>query len=197
MPPKQQKILFVALSLALLSFPSWRHLQAEKSQLPKQAPAVSWVGAPPDRVVMDPELVFRRAFWRSPDAGDEIFHAERYEWHDAEGVTKWKWFMEMKPSPGLIKYLRDENAFGLTRTSSMTMTDERPAWFNFDSSKAVVMNSAQTNLQLIFMAEGNTLYATDSGLGFRRGAPEPTKPTQQEATIPGRLPATPPPRPQP
>ena len=193
----KQKFLFVALTLALLSFPGWRQLHAEKSQLPKQAPAISWVGAPPDRVVMDPELVFRRAFWRSPEAGDEIVHAERYEWHDAEGVKKWKWFMDIKPSPGLIKYLRDENAFGLTRTSSMTMTDERPAWFNFDSSKAVVMNSAQTNLQLIFMAEENTLYATDSGLGFRRGAPEPTKTTPQEAKIPGRLPATPPPIKQP
>jgi len=105
--------------------------------------------------------------------------------------------MDIKPSPGLIKYLRDENAFGLTRASSMTMTDERPAWFNFDSSKALVMNSAQTNLQLIFMAEENTLYATDSGLGFRRGAPESTKPTPQEAPIPRRLPATPPPIKQP
>ena len=195
--PSKQKLLIAISSLALLFWLGWRQLEVGRSQPTKQAPAVSWVGAPPDRVVMDPELVFRRAFWRSPEAGDEIVHAERYEWHDGEGVIKWKWFMEIKPSSGLIKYLRDENAFGLTRTSSMTMIDERPAWFNFDSSKAVVMNSAQSNLQLIFMAEENTLYATDSGLGFRRGAPEPIKPTPQEAKIPGRLPATPPPIKQP
>ena len=196
MPPKQ-KIIFVALTLALLSWLELRRNESEKNQLPKQSSAVSWVGAPPDRSGLDPELVFRHAFWRSPDAGDEIVHAERYEWHDAEGVKKWKWFMEIKPSPGLIKYLRDENAFGLTRTSLMKMTDERPDWFNFDASKAVVMNSAQTNLQLIFMAEENTLYASDSGLGFRRGAPEPIKPTLEQASVPGRLPATPPPIKQP
>jgi len=193
----RQKILFVAFTLALLSWLELRRSEAEKSKPPKQSPAVSWVGAPPDRSGLDPDLVFRQAFWRSPDAEDEIVHAERYEWHDAGGVKKWKWFMEIKPSPGLIKYLRDENAFGLTRTSSMTMTDERPDWFNFDASKAVVMNSAQTKLQLIFIDEKNTLYASDSGLGFRRGAPEPIKPTLEQASVPGRLPATPPPIKQP
>jgi len=195
MPPKQ-KILFVALALALLSWLGWRQLGPGKSQPPKQVPAISWVGAPPDRVVMDPRLVFQRAFWRSPAAGDEIVHAERYEWHDADGVTKWHWFMEIKPSPELIKYLRDDNAFGLTRTSSVTWSDERPAWFNFDSSQAVVMNSTQAKLQLIFKAAENTLYASDSGAGMRRGAPEPAKPTPA-APIPGRLPTSPPPSPKP
>jgi hypothetical protein len=191
----KQNLLLLIPALALLSWLGWRQLGAEKSQPPKQVPSVSWVGAPPDRVVMEPELVFQRAFWRSPVAGDEIVHAERYEWHDAEGVTKWKWFLEIKPSPALISYLRDDNAFGLTRTSSVTLTDERPAWFHFDSSKAVVMRSAQTKLQLIFMAAENTLYATDSGVGMRRGAPEPANPLPS-APVPGRLPTTPPPLPK-
>ncbi len=191
----KQNLLLLIPALALLSWLGWRQLGAEKSQPPKQVPSVAWAGAPPDRVVMDPELVFQRAFWRSPAAADEIVHAERYEWHDAEGVTKWHWFIELKPSPELIKYLRDDNAFGLTRTSSVTWSDERPAWFNFNSTPAMVMHSVQTKLQLIFMAAENTLYATDSGAGTRRGAPEPAKPTPA-APVPGRLPTTPPPSPK-
>jgi hypothetical protein len=50
----------------------------------------------------------------------------------------------------------------------------------------------------ILKGDGPTkIYATDTGLGFRPGAPEPTQPTPQQAPIPGRLPTTPPPRPQP
>ena len=150
--PSKQNLLLLIPALAVLSWLGWRQLGPGKSQSSKQVPAIPWVGAPPDRVVMDPKLVFQRAFWRSPVAGDEIVHAERYEWHDAGGVTKWRWFMEIKPSPELIRYLRDENAFGLIRTSSVVLTDEKPAWFDFKSTEAVVMKSAQTKLQLIFMA---------------------------------------------
>jgi hypothetical protein len=195
MRSKQNFIILIS-ALAVLSWLGWRQLEPRKSQAPKPVPPISWIGEPPDRVVMDPALVFQRAFWRSPTAEDEIVHAARYEWHDAEGVTKWAWFIELKPSPGLVKYLRDENAFGLTRTPSVTMTDERPAWFNFNSTKAVVMKSAQTKLQLIFMTADNTLYATDSGFGTRRGAPEPTKPAPT-VPVPGRLPTSPPPSPNP
>jgi len=195
MPSKQNVIILIS-ALVLLSWLGWRQLEPRKSESPKPGPPISWIGAPPDRVVMDPALVFQRAFWRSPTTEDEILHAERYEWHDAEGVTKWSWFIELKPSPELIKYLRDDNAFGLTRTSSVTWTDEKPAWFKFESTKAVVMKSMQTNLQLVFMTAENTLYATDSGFGTRRGAPEPTKPTPA-VPVPGRLPTTPPPSPKP
>jgi hypothetical protein len=195
MPSKQSLLILIPL-LAVLSWLGWRQLEPRKNQSPKPEQQVTWIGAPPDRVVMDPVLVFQRAFWRSPTADDEIVHAERYEWHDAEGVTRWNWFMELRPSPELLKYLRDDNAFGLSRTSSVTWSDERPAWFNFKSTTAVVMKSAQTKLQLIFMTAENTLYATDSGFGTRRGAPEPASPTPQ-APVPGRLPTSLPPSPKP
>ena len=196
MRPSKHNLLILVSALALFAWLGWRQLEPGKTESPKRVPSIAWVGAPPDRVVMDPEQVFRRAFWRSPVAGDEIVHAERYEWHDAEGVTKWQWFIELNPSPELIKYLRDDNAFGLTRTSSVTWSDEKPAWFNFKSTKAVVMKSAHTKLQLIFMTSDNTLYATDSGFGMQRGAPEPTKPAPA-VPVPGRLPKTPPPSPKP
>jgi hypothetical protein len=193
----KQKILFLALWLALLSFPGWRLFEAGKSQLPKQAPAVLWVGAPPDRVVLDPELVFQRAFWASPTSEDKILHAERREWSDADGVLKWEWFLVVEPSPALLKRLRDDNAFGLIPAASAAATANTPGWFRFDADEVKVLKSPQAKLQLIFDKNHRTLYATDSGLGFRSGAPEPIKPTPQQAPVLGRLPTTPPRRPQP
>ena len=190
MLPPLKKVLWIVLPLVgLLAWWGWRWAEGRAAA---EAVPMVWKGEAPQRAMTDGAEVFRRAFWRQAGAGDKIVHAERYEWHDAGGVTKWRWFMEIKPSPELIRYLRDENAFGLIRTSSVALTDEKPAWFDFKSTEAVVMKSAQTKLQLIFMAAENTLYATDSGAGMRRGAPEPAKPTPA-APIPGRLPTSPPP----
>src|SRR6187397_2142386 len=55
-------------------------------------------------VLTDPLKIFQKAFWRSPNANDQILHAERREWPGEDGVGKWKWFIVLQPSPELGKY---------------------------------------------------------------------------------------------
>jgi hypothetical protein len=141
--------------------------------------------------------IFQRAFWASPTSEDTILHAERREWSDADGVLKWEWFLVVEPSPALLKRLRDDNAFGLVPAASAATIGNAPGWFRFEAGEVSVLKSPQGNLQLMFSLNDRALYATDSGLGFRRGALEPVKPAPQPAPAPGRLPITLPPRPQP
>lgn len=152
---------------------------------------------PPTSIQNDPVKIFQRAFWASPTSEDTILHAERREWSGADGLEKWQWFLVVEPSPALLKRLRDDNAFGLLPAASAAAIGNAPDWFRFDADEVSVLKSPQAKLQLIFSKNHRMLYATDSGLGFRPGAPEPIKPTPQQAPVPGRLPTTPPPRPQP
>jgi hypothetical protein len=58
------------------------------------------------------------------------------------------------------------------------------------------MNAPQANLQFIFKNQSNTLFATDFGLGFRRGAPEQPKVNSTPAPALRRLPPSAPPTPE-
>lgn len=141
----------------------------------------------PTSTVTDPAEVFKRAFWRLPADGDKILHAERREWSDDHGVTKWQWFIEVEPSEKLVKYLRTENSFGLVPVGSAGDMKEAPGWFAFDPIEFEVLGS-RGNLRMIFSRTGNRLFATDSGGGFHPGVPEPTKrPTDPVPS--GRLPS--------
>jgi hypothetical protein len=144
----------------------------------------------------DPVKIFQRAFWASPTSEDSILHAERREWSDADGVLKREWFLVVEPSPALLKRLRDDNAFGLIPASSAAAIGNAPDWFRFGAGDVSVLKAPHGKLQLIFSRNDRTLYATDSGLGFRRGAPEPVRPAPQPAPVPGRLPIKLPPGPQ-
>jgi hypothetical protein len=65
-------------------------------------------------------------------------------------------------------------------------------------NESVVMKSPRSAMQLIFSKDGKVLYASDSGLGFRPGAPEPVRQAPpSSAPAPGRLPTTLPPLTQP
>ena len=153
---------------------------------------------PPTKVENDPVKVFQRAFWASPTDDDEILHAERREWSDAQGVRKWQWFLVVEPSAALLKRLRDDNAFGLAPASSAADIADAPKWFAFDAKEIVVMKSPRSDMQLIFSKGGKVLHATDSGLGLRPGVPEPVKQAPpSSAPASGRLPSTPPPTPKP
>lgn len=181
--------------LALLVWAAWRWVDGRASD---EAAPISWKGPPPTLTVGDSAMVFKRAFWRVPSPEDEIVHAGRHEWSDEGGVTKWQWFIEVKASPSLVKYLREENAFGLIPAASAQLPEERPGWFRFDPSEVSVLKSPHGRLQLIFSTKNNTLLATDSGAGFQRGAPEPAPADPlASAPAPGRLPNTAPPNPKP
>lgn len=184
--------IFVLLPwLGLRWMDSLRTAQADK-------PLVAMAkGDAPTQIENDPVKIFQRAFWASPTNEDRILHAERREWSDADGLEKWEWFLVVEPSPALLKRLRDDNAFGLFPAASATVIGHAPDWFRFDVDKVSVMKSPHSKLQLIFSKGDHALYATDSGLGFRPGAPEPIKTTPQQVPVPGRLPTTPPPHPKP
>jgi hypothetical protein len=154
------------------------------------------MGDPPTKMENEPVKIFQRAFWASPREDDRILHAERREWSNAEGTQKWQWFLVVKASTQLIKNLRDDNAFGLVPGSAGSLNPEAPDWFVFKPDDFSVLRSPHSGMRLMFSKTDTTLYATDSGRGFTKGAPEPAK-QAAPASAPGRLPTTPPPHSKP
>jgi hypothetical protein len=195
---RSRKIILAAV-VASSAF-GWAELRRMHSMESTAAPAkrshLAWRQGAPTKTVTDSAEIFKRAFWRRPGNDDQILHAERHEWSDAEGLLRWQWFLVVKASPELIKDLRDDNAFGLVPASSVSANPEAPDWFAFKPDEFSIYHSPQSGMRLMFSKTDNTLYATDSGRGFTKGAPEPDKPIQQ-ASAPGRLPTTPPPLTQP
>lgn len=155
-------------------------------------PLVSQLPASTAAVEIDPAEVFRRAFWQRPSLGDKILHAERREWTDAAGLKRWQWFLVVEPSPELVKYLREDNAFGLVPGSAGLLESEVPSWFVFKPDEFSIFQSPHAGMRLMFRKSDNVLYATDSGRGFSKGAPEPAKQAAPPSAS-GRLPTTPPP----
>lgn len=113
----------------------------------------------------DPELVFRKAFWRHPTSDDNILHAERREWSTDDGVSKWQWFIAVEPGPKLLDWLKT-NPFSLAPTKSAGGFEREPDWFPKSSAEFHIQRNAAGNLILMLSADQKRLYATDSGLGF-------------------------------
>ena len=181
--------------LAVIGWLAWRAADAGRQVAVDSAP-IAWKGAPPTLTLTDAEEIFKKAFWRRPAPADQIQQAERHEWRDADGLERWQWFLVVRASPELIKYLRDDNAFGLVPASAAPVVSEAPAWFRFKPEDVTVLQASHSGMRLMFSKSDNTLYATDSGRGFTKGAPEPP-PTTQGAQTPGRIPSSPPPKPKP
>jgi hypothetical protein len=191
-----KKLWFIVVPLlAAIGWLAWRAADAGRPAAVDTAP-IAWKGAPPTLTLNDAEEIFKKAFWRRPSPADQIQHAERHEWRDADGLERWQWFLVVSASPELIKYLRDDNAFGLVPTSAVPVISEAPAWFRFNPEDFTVLQARHAGMRLMFSKSDNTLYATDSGRGFTKGAPEPP-PATQGAQAPGRIPSSPPPRPKP
>ena len=190
-----KKLWFILVPLlAVIGWLVWRAVDAGRPAA-DSAP-IAWKGAPPTLTLNDAEEIFKKAFWRRPSPADQIQQAERHEWRDADGLERWQWFMVVSASPELIKYLRDDNAFGLVPASAVPVISEAPAWFRFKPEDFNVLQARHAGMRLMFSKSDNTLYATDSGRGFTKGAPEPP-PATQGAQAPGRIPSSPPPRPKP
>jgi hypothetical protein len=170
--------------------------------------AAWWLGTPENRsdrsdqtdpsdhtaTIQDKAAIFQKAFWKRPSTEDHILHAERREWSDHNGLSKWQWFISLKPSPAIVDYLITQNAFSLTAAprSGGRQHAEAPEWFPAEAPQTFT-NSTGT-FTLLWDPKANLLHATDRGSGFRPGAPEPARAIT--ATQPqGRLPLTPPPRP--
>ena len=199
MNPSRKFTLAAAAAISAVTWLalSWRIPLADTVAPEKPGP-IAWRHGAPTDTLTNSEEIFNRAFWRRPGNDDHIQHAERHEWRDAAGLERWQWFLVVSASPELIKYLREDNAFGLVPSSSVSANPEAPDWFVFKPEEFSIFRSPQSGLQLMFSKADNTLYATDSGRGFTKGAPEPVKQAAPlSAPAPGRLPTTPPPTPKP
>ena len=188
---------FSALLLALLAaLFAWR-LASGRSDSAASAPTLSTSGElRPPVATTDPVGVFQRAFWKRPTSADQILNALREEWLEDGRVTRWRWFIVLKPSPDLVRYLRDENAFSLTPANEVPVFSDAPPWFRCHEMAADVYSSRGGHMNLVFIRGENLLFATDSGSGMRAGAPEPATATPAPVQSGGRLPASPPPRPE-
>jgi len=170
-------------------------------------PAISPVASPPPNQaekptgppmvrLTDPVAIFRRAFWQRPTATDLIRHAERREWTAPDGGMKWRWFLVVEPSPGLLSYLRKDNAFNLVAAATPPPLKDVPAWFDFAPSSVDAFVSRQGGMKLYFAKAANLLYATGDGSGFTAGTSAPAKPSpSRTSSSAGRLPSRPPPLP--
>jgi hypothetical protein len=193
--------LLLCLCLGIVAW-QWQLWQGEQGASPAAPSAdvvtaeIEWVSEPPASIENVGEEVFKRAFWRRPSAEDRILQAERHEWHDAEGVSRWQWFLIVDPSPALLQYLRDENAFGLVAGSGEPLR-EAPAWFRFDPQAVQTLRAHSGGMQVSFRASDDRIFACASGAGFTKGAAAPSiAPAPISASSAGRLPNAPPPIPR-
>ncbi|MEO0447121.1 MAG: hypothetical protein AAF191_13695 [Verrucomicrobiota bacterium] len=120
-----------------------------------------------DQVHDDPVEVFQSAFWRRPGEQDEILHAERRHWLDEGEVSKWQWFLEVRPSQELVHYLRDRNAFSLSPLEAGRFVAHAPQWFRYPSEGATAFGVSSGEMYLVFCADGR-LFATGQGAGFQQ-----------------------------
>ena len=192
--------LLLCLCLGIAAW-QWQLWQGEQGATPAAPSAdvvtaeIEWVSEPPASIENVGEEVFKRAFWRRPSAEDRILQAERHEWHDAEGVSRWQWFLIVDPSPALLQYLREQNTFGLVAGSFEPLA-ESPVWFRFDSQAVETFRSLDGGMHLAYRTKDHRIYASASGAGFTKGAAAPSiAPAPISASSAGRLPNAPPPIP--
>lgn len=126
----------------------------------------------PTAITYDEEAVFQRAFWRRPSPQDRILHAEHREWTDDRGLKKWQWFIKVQGSPQLVKFLREDNPFGMICGPSRPVIKDPPSWFTPDDPNSDTLRSKQGELMMSFHRTDRMIFATDRGYGFRAGAPE-------------------------
>jgi hypothetical protein len=148
---------------------------------------------PPSVLLADKTEVFQKAFWKRPGPLDEIMHAERREWLGDAGVSRWQWFLVVRPSPELLRHVKEDNVFSLRAVPGIAVPSQAPEWFPTVFENATCFQSASGSMKLVFSNHDEWIYATDEGGGFQAGAPEakPMEPGRPAQT--GRLPAVPPP----
>ncbi|MFN0080480.1 MAG: hypothetical protein ACKVY0_28775 [Prosthecobacter sp.] len=192
------KALTFIAALAAVAFTGW-WLASPKNRpdSPNEAYPTQTSQPPPTSTLTDATEVFQKAFWKRPTDQDRILHAERREWADAQGLKKWQWFIEVEPSPDLVRHLITDNAFSLSQARGGWRKPAAglPAWFAQPSTSQQVLANSSGSFTLIYDKEANRIRATDSGGGFRPGAPEQPAQASTASVAPGRLPLTSPPNP--
>jgi len=158
----------------------WLLRQTAPSQPgPIQSAAVEPVAVPPPEPPaetlarnLNAEEVFRRALWRRPQEGDVIQNAERREWSDAEGVTRWEWFLVVAPGPVLDEWL-NTNPFSLQkverpREGGPGSSGGAPDWFPREFPGKEIFQSNVGNFLLVRDVANKRIFLADSGGGLAR-----------------------------
>ena len=189
----------IAITVVAVAGLAWGLLRPDATPpaLPEPiAPKAAAVEAP-TKTITDGPVLFQRAFWKKATAADKILHAERREWGEGEGLKKWQWFLVVEPSPELLKYLREENAFGLSPAKDLPTLEHAPDWFAFVDAEFETMRTQTGTMRVSFHRTKPLIYATSFGAGFTAGAKLPAaKVAAADTTQPaGRIPRTSPPTP--
>jgi hypothetical protein len=154
--------------------------------------------ATPSEVNEDVADVFRKAFWRQPDRGDQLLHGLRREWKADNGeMLAWQWFIVFDASQATLDHLIRGNAFGLSRhRDAAPQTQGAPDWFPGDCDGCIMFTHAAGHFVLYWDPASGRIAATDFGAGMHPPAPEPGEEAADEPVSSGRLPLHQPPLPQ-
>ena len=176
-------ILFLAIG-------AWLSIRALRSDQPLDATPGETL-----QKSFPPEFIFSRAFWRRPAEGDRILHADRREWSDSAGVTRWQTFLAIEPGPTLRLWLAT-NPFDLATVPAPSREiPNPPAWFPNKFDTFTIQQSPVGNMVILTAPGGSPVYFTDHGRGFTRPTATPAPPAANP--IPqNRLPNAPPPIPE-
>ncbi len=163
------------LSLRVRTKPSDMDVQGSRNVISAPAATESEKPTPlPETLArtMEPQEVFRRALWRRSSAGDMIHHAERREWADAGGVTRWEWFLIITPGPSLEAWLT-ANPFSLRKVTKPRAKDaanweEIPEWFPREFEGMELFQGQTGNLLMAREPGSNRIFLSDWGGGLTR-----------------------------
>jgi hypothetical protein len=163
-------VVAVACGVAAL----WLNRKPAEPSLPVPATAPAVVSAPVETLARTVhfDTVFARALWRRPQPEDVIKNAERREWSDADGVTRWDWFLEVQPGPALRTWL-DTNPFSLHKSESPTPSippaeAPRPEWFPKEAATFEVFVSSSSSFLMLRDPSSQKVYLSDSGGGLAK-----------------------------
>ena len=190
------KSVLIPITVVSLTALAW--LGARLGEPAPEPPHPAGQFDPPTTTVLDGAEVFQRAFWRRPGPTDKIHHAERRQWADETGITRWQWFLSVTPSRALLRHLFEDNAFQLLRIdATASLPPGAPSWFPQDIHNFEVHQSGDAGMSLFYDPKNARLCATSTGSGFTSAARAPATPEPSAKTIPPRrLPSTPPPDPR-
>jgi hypothetical protein len=185
------RLIFSATLIAALAVGAWFFFRVQRPvEKPDSASRETLQKSFP------PELVFRRAFWRRPTPEDRILHADRREWSDSGGVTRWQAFLAVEPGPTLRAWLAT-NPFSLATVPSPSREiPNPPVWFPKKTDGFTIQQSPIGNMLLLTAPGGSPVYFTDHGQGFTRPAATNAPPPASSPAPQNRLPNAPPPIPQ-
>jgi len=112
--------------------------------------------------------VFRRTLWRHPGAGDRIIEAQRREWSDPDGVTRWEVYLAFEAGPETVRWLAT-NPFGLSAASAAPAAfANAPTWFPREPQGLELLAAPDGKFVQLSDPKTGRTYIASSGGGFTR-----------------------------